>query len=243
MTALLSAELLKLRTTRTFAVLVGFAVVMTLVISGLVAALAGDELTDEDQLSLLSTDFSAVFVFVLAVIGMAGEWRHRTIAGALLAAPDRLRFFVAKVAAYAVAGVVLSLAVTLASYLLMAVILGAQDQDVVGFGDVGGLLWRNVVIAGYYGALGVGFGALIRNQAGAIVTVLVILLVVEPTLLAFWPDGGRLLPFSGAPSGFADVDATDAELLDPGVAFLVMLAWIAVICGGAAALFRRRDIV
>ena len=241
MSALFAAELLKLRTTRTFAVLVGFAVVMTLLISGLVAALAGEELTDEDQRSLLRTDFSAVFVFVLAVIGMAGEWRHRTIAGALLAAPDRLRFFAAKVAAYAAAGVVLSLAVTLASYLLMSAILAGQGQEVLDLGELGGLLWKNVVVAAYYGALGVGFGALIRNQAGAIVTVLVILLVVEPTLLAFWPEGGKFLPFSGAPSGFAD--ALDEDLLDPGLAFLVMLGWVAVICGGAAALFRRRDIV
>jgi ABC-2 type transport system permease protein len=173
---------------------------------------------------------------------MAGEWRHRTIAGALLAAPDRLRFFGAKVAAYAAAGALLSLAVTIASYLLMSVILAGQGEDPLPVGDAAELLWKNLVIAAYYGALGVGIGALIRNQAGAIVTVLVILFVVEPTILGFWPDEGRFLPFLGAPSGFAG-EAEDEELLGPGVAFVVMLGWLVLVCGSAAALFRRRDVL
>jgi ABC-2 type transport system permease protein len=241
MIPLLNAELLKLRTTRTFAVLVLCAVALTLLISGLVTALA-DGLVGEDLEDLLRTDFSAVFIFVLAVIGMAGEWRHRTIAGALLAAPDRLRFFAAKVGAYAAAGALLSLAVTVGSYLLMTLVLAIRGEETLGAGDAADLLWRNLVIAAYYGALGVGIGALIRNQAGAIVTVLVVLFVVEPTILGFWPDEGRFLPFLGAPSGFAG-DTGDEDLLDPGAAFLVMLGWLALTCGTAAALFRRRDVL
>ena len=241
MTALLEAELLKLRTTRTFAVLVGCALGLTLLISGLAAALAGT-LDEEDQRSLLRTDFSSVFIFVLAVIGMAGEWRHRTIAGALVATPDRLRFFAAKVAAYAAAGALLSLTVTVASYALIAMILSGQDQDVLPLGDFVAMLWKNLLIAAYYGAMGVGIGALVRNQAGAIVTTLVILFVIEPTVLGLWPDEGRYLPFLGAPSGFAG-EADGEDLLEPGVALVVMLGWIGVVCGTAAALFRRRDVV
>jgi ABC-type transport system involved in multi-copper enzyme maturation permease subunit len=241
MTALLSAELLKLRTTRTFAVLAACAVGLTLLISGLVAALA-DGLTDADLEDLLRTDFSSVFIFVLAVIGMAGEWRHRTIAGALLAAPDRLRFFAAKVGAYAAAGAALSLAVTVASYGLMSVILSGQGADTLAFSAFASLLWKNLVIAAYYGALGVGIGALIRNQAGAIVTVLVVLFVVEPTILGFWPHVGKFAPFLGVTSGFAG-EAGDEDLLPVGLALLAMAGWVAILCGAAAALFRRRDVV
>lgn len=242
MTALLRAELLKLRTTRTFAVLVGCAVGLALLIPGLVAVFA-DDITRETQSDLLRTDLlTGVFILALAVVGMAGEWRHRTIAGALLAAPDRMRFFAAKVAAYAAAGALLSLAVTLVTYVLLLVILSARGVEVLPFGDLGESLWHNLVIAAYYGVLGVGFGALIRNQAGAVVTALVILFVVEPTILGFWPEEGRFLPFVGAPSGFAG-ESDDEELLSAGIALLVMLGWVAVICGGATALFRRRDIV
>ena len=242
MTALLSAELLKLRTTRTFAVLVGAAVALALLIPGLVAAFA-EGITEEDQRDLLRTDLlTGVFILSLAIVGMAGEWRHRTVAGALLAAPDRLRFFAAKVGAYAAAGALLSLTVTVASYALMSVILAGQGAGTLGLGDFAGLLWKNLVIAAYYGALGVGIGALIRNQAGAIVTVLVVLFVVEPTVLGFWPDEGRFLPFLGAPSGFAG-ETDEEDLLGAGVAFAVMVGWVALICGSAAALFRWRDVV
>lgn len=242
MTALFAAELLKLRTTRTFAVLVGCAVGLALLIPGLVAIFA-DDITTDSQADLLRTDLlTGVFILTLAIVGMAGEWRHRTIAGALLAAPDRLRFFAAKVGAYAAAGALIALAVTLVTYFLLLVILPTRGYEVLAFGDLGDLLWRNLVIAAYYGALGVGIAALVRNQAGAIVTALVILFVIEPTILGFWPEEGRFLPFLGAPSGFAG-EGDDEDLLSAGVALLVMLGWVAVICGGAAALFRRRDIV
>ena len=45
---------------------------------------------------IFANDFSSAFILILAVIGITGEWRHRTITGALLAAPDRLRFLAAK---------------------------------------------------------------------------------------------------------------------------------------------------
>ena len=53
---------------------------------------------------LFTADFSGLFILLLGVIGMAGEWRHRTITSTVLAAPDRLRLLAAKILSYAVAG-------------------------------------------------------------------------------------------------------------------------------------------
>ena len=47
---------------------------------------------------------SSLFILLLGVMGIAGEWRHRTITSSLLAAPDRLRFLAAKTLAFAAAG-------------------------------------------------------------------------------------------------------------------------------------------
>ena len=95
MTALLHAELLKLRTTRTFAALTAIAVGISLLIATLVSVL-----TEPSKASVLfdvfASDTSGFFILVLAVVGISGEWRHRTITSSLLAAPDRLRFLTSK---------------------------------------------------------------------------------------------------------------------------------------------------
>ena len=91
MTALLRAELLKLRTTRTFVVLAGLAAGLSMLLAGLSAGLA-DENTDKIVTEVFATDLSSVFVLILAIVGITGEWRHRTITSSLLAEPDRVRF-------------------------------------------------------------------------------------------------------------------------------------------------------
>ena len=85
-TALLRAELLKLRTTRTFVALVGTALALSLLVVVLTTAF-GDNPTEEDVRDLFTSDFSSLFILLLGVMGMAGEWRHRTITSAVLAAP------------------------------------------------------------------------------------------------------------------------------------------------------------
>ena len=239
MSALLRGELLKLRTTRTFAALVAAAVLLSLGITALIAALAEPASEDEVRDVLLG-DLSSLFILVLAAVGMTGEWRHRTITGTMLAAPDRVRVLVAKAAAYALAGVVLSLAVTLTAMLVGTVILSARDQVTIGADDLASILWRNLVLAAYFGALGVLVGALVRNQAAAIVGLLVWLLIIESTVVGLRPEVGRFGPLIGAPGGF--FEPGDADVLGRGPALLVMLAWLGVLGAGAAALLRGRDL-
>ena len=239
MTALLRGELLKLRTTRTFVVLVAVAVLLSLAITVLVASRI-EPSTEDDVRDVLLSDISALFILVLAAVGMTGEWRHRTITGTVLAAPDRVRVLLSKMLAYALAGVVLSLAVTVTVMVLGTVVLSSRDQLTLGIDDLASILWRNLVLAAYFGAIGVAVGALVRNQPAALVGLLVWLLIVEPAVLAVAPEVGRFGPLIGAPGGF--FSGEDTELLDRGAAIAVMLAWLAALGGGAAALLRRRDL-
>lgn len=243
MSPLLRAELLKLRTTRTFAALVGAALVLSLLVVGLTAALVSD-LSESDVRDLFSADFSSLFILLLGVMGMAGEWRHRTITGTVLAAPDRLRLLAAKTLAYAAAGAVLSLVVTLSIMAVGTLVLSLRGEETAGVVDLADVLWRNLAVAGFLGALGVCIGGLVRNQVAAIVGLLVFAFALEPAVLAVAGDVGRFGPTAGAPNGILGADSFgDGDLLAPGIAALVMLGWVGVAFAAAYALLRRRDLV
>jgi hypothetical protein len=82
------------------------------------------------------------------------------------------------------------------------------------------VLWRSLVIAALFGALGVGVGVVVRNQ---------------------YRHRRRFGPFSGAPNGIlGGVDLPKGALLAPGIALAVSIAWvIAAFTAGAASLRRR----
>jgi ABC-2 type transport system permease protein len=246
MKPLLRAELIKLRTTRTFAGLAGAAIAISLIITVLVALLT--EPSEESVLvDVYTTDLSGLFIFILAVVGIAGEWRHRTITSSLLAAPDRLRFLAAKTLAFAAAGVALSLAISVSVSVLATAILSSRDLPLPELGDVIALLGRNALVAGLLAAFGVGIGALVRNQPTAIVAVLLLSFAIEPAVIGVLPEAGRFGPFVGLPLGIQDIEGGSLGLDEVDVlaivpATLAMLAWISLFFAAAATLLRRRDV-
>jgi hypothetical protein len=246
MTALLRAELLKLRTTRTFLALTAVAVGTSLVIGVLVSLLT--EPTEESVLTdVFTIDTSGLFIIVLAIVGITGEWRHRTITSSLLAAPDRLRFLAAKTLAFAAAGAVLSLLISISVAIVGMVILSARDLPTPELGELVAQILRNAEAAALLGGFGLALGTLIRNQPVSIVGVLVLLLVIEPTVLALAPSVGRFGPFSALPAAIqhvpsSDIGAEDADLIPAGLAAAAMLAWIGAAFAAGAVLLRRRDL-
>ena len=171
MRPLLRAELIKLRTTRTFVALAGVAIATSVVIVVLVCLLS--EPSEESVLTdVYTADTSSLFITILAIVGITGEWRHRTITSSLLAAPNRLRFLAAKMLAFATAGAMLSLLISVGVGITAYVILGARDLPTPGVGE-----WIARSAATWpwprcSGGFGLALGSLLRNQPVAIVTIL-----------------------------------------------------------------------
>jgi hypothetical protein len=246
MSALLGAELIKLRTTRTFAALAGVAVGTSLLITVLVASLT-EPTPDSVLTDVFLSDTSGLFVTILAIVGITGEWRHRTITSSLLAAPHRVRFLAAKTLAYAIAGLVLAALIWIAVTAIGYAIIVVRDLPRPDGGELAELATRNVAVALLPGAFGVGMGAVLRNPAVAIVTLLVLAFLVEPTLQALAPDVARFGPTSALPIAVAGIDPEDAglgdlDLLPAGIALLALLAWIGALFALGAALLRGRDL-
>ena len=246
MKAILRAELIKLRTTRTFITLTAFAVGTSLLIVTLTTIL--EEPTQESVLTdVFTADTSGLFILILAVIGISGEWRHHTITSSLLAAPDRIRFLAAKTIAFAAAGLVLSLVISIAIGIVGLAILSARDLPTPTIGDLAAQFARNAMAAALIGAFGVGIGALLRNQVVAIVGVLVLSFIVEPAMIGLVPEVGRFGPFVALPTAAAsippeNVGFSDVDLPPAGLAVLYMLAWIGAAFAAGAALLRTRDL-
>jgi len=105
---LLSSELLKLRTTRTFYALIGGAVTLIVIIVVLGAALGKFKGTGTPGRDLLSiAGLAPLFALVIGVIGVTTEFRHGTITPTLLVEPVRTRLMAAKLAAQMIAGLAL----------------------------------------------------------------------------------------------------------------------------------------
>ena len=246
MQPLLRAEVIKLRTTRTFLALAGAALGTSLLLAVLTAIL--DEPTQDSVLvDVFASDTSSLFITILAVVGISGEWRHRTITSSLLAMPDRMRFLAAKTLAFAVAGLLLSLVISVAIAVVGYTILGVRGLPSPGLGEVVDLAWHSAAVSLVSGALGVCVGALVWNQVVAVVGLLVLGFVIEPLILGMAPEVGRFGPFVALPIALSGMSAGDAglgsvDLPSPGLAALALCAWIAVIFAAGAALLRARDL-
>lgn len=243
MTNAIRSELLKLRTARTYwgFLLAGIFLLLLFLILSL--ALEDHYNTDEDVRQELSTaGVAGLIVLVMGVVHSAGEYRHGTIASTLLTTPNRLRAMCGQALACAIAGVVIGAAMCLITAAIALPWLSAKDAPSLGLGETLGLFGGNVLYAALAAAFGSGLGATLRNQVLAVVLLLVLIFVIDPTLAAVI-DNYSPYSLSGLSSSLsgASPDPTD-ELLPVWEAALIWGGYTAALVGAATVLTSRRDI-
>ena len=170
---LLSAELIKLRTTRVPWALLGsmallvIALVVLSVASGDNKDLAGEE--GLRSVLPLGGEIAYLFALALGIIGMAGEYRHDTIGHTLLAAPARWQVIVAKVVAYALAGLAYGAVAVTLTYAIAGPWMASKGHgwslgDSVPMEVIAGSLAGSAL----FGVIGVGLAAIIKEQVLAL---------------------------------------------------------------------------
>jgi ABC-2 type transport system permease protein len=238
MTHRIRGELIKLRTTRTalgFAAAVGL---LTLAIV-LLTILSGHPTTVPDKRSALAVGSSVSAVLLLyGVVGAGAEYRHRTLAPALLVAPGRARLLVARLVAYALAALIIGLIVTAVAFAIgLPLLAGRPGPDLAG-GDylraAGGGLLAMVLST----MLGVGVGTLVGKQVPAVIAAIVWIFVLEPLSGLV----GSISKFTIGQSATSIGGDTGGDVLPWLSAFLVLIAWTALFLVAAAVVDRRRDI-
>lgn len=245
MTALIASELLKLRTTRTFFGLTGSALGLVLLITVLAGALAPFEAGDQPFADLISiSTLAGFFALVLGILAITTEFRHGTATPSLLAVPDRTSWAVSKLIANATAGLLLGLAAVLIPALILLAIFSARGIDAsADAGEVTRIVAGSTAGAGLLAALGVGLGALLRNQVGAIVGALAWIFVLEG-LLGLIPGLDEIVPKYAPGAAWSAVTGTEtvSDQLSQFPAGLVLAGWAVLFLVGGIAVLRRRDV-
>lgn len=238
MNRLIAGELIKVRTTRTA---LGFAIAALLLVlaSVLVGILAGHPRTVPDKRSALNFGNAVSFVLLLlGAVGATGEFRHRTLAPAVLIAPDRLRLFAARTSAYALTAVAVALVLGIVTFVLGVPLLGRESGPDLTGGDYARIAVGGLIVTALSAALGVGFGTLVRNQVFAVVGIIVWTTIAEP-LITLADDGLTNYTLASTTTRVGAGGDADMAFLP---AVLVLIAWTAVFLAAGALVDRRRDV-
>jgi ABC-2 type transport system permease protein len=248
MTDLVATELLKIRTLRLSWAVLGLAVVL----AGLVAYAAVSVATGTGDGDITAADLDLAFLvrapaegvwflaILVAIVASAGDWQHHTVRATYLAEPRRPRVVAAKLAASAVAGLVVALAATGTSLVAGGVLLHLEGLP-VALGDVA--TWRAlgavVGLTALWAVVASGLGTLAGNTTVAIVVLLMWRFVGEGVLPVLSDVDPRWLP-SGAAQAVLQGGAGRPDLLEPPAGAGMLAAYAAVVTVlGVAVLLRR----
>jgi ABC-2 type transport system permease protein len=249
-TRLIRAEFLKLRTTQVwFWLLLGTVAVSALLIVAQIAPHDGVRTAQDVPDMFASSSTAYVVVFVLGVLGVTTEFRYQTITPTVLQTPSRWAIVSAKMITYAIVGVAFAI-VAVGVQIAMAVPwLASKNVDVdFGNGHVRHAIVAVVAVLALFGIVGLGVGALVRNQIVAVVVGILFLTILEHLFLLI-PGVRHIWPYLPGPASSAimftsgDNSPVDhVHLLSTwgGVIMLLLWAFVPAIVGAAFSM--NRDI-
>ena len=244
---LLRAELLKQFSTRTvlglFSAMLGL-IVLAELLHGY--GLPAEQLADPSrQLMVLGLGelLGVLFAALLGALSVTAEIRHGTIRPTFLVTPKRGRVVAAKVAVGVLIGAVFGLVGGTVAVVVGSLALDGRGIDVLlDGGDAALLVVGATGAAALWAAVGVGIGALVRNQVPTLVGICAWLLFVEG-LLADATGGlgevGRFLP--GAAAAAIGGQAPE-RLLAPAAALALLASYAAITALAGAAAISHRDV-
>jgi hypothetical protein len=241
-TGQLRAELLRQRSTPTtfFLFLAMFGLVAFAVALHVLALDEGQLSSRSHQLEVfqVGTRAGMLFAGLVGAIAITAEIRFGTIRPTFLVTPRRGPVIGAKLAVSALAGVVFGLLAEalMAGAAVVAFAARGIDNQLTG-GDYLQLLAGGAAASALWATIGLGVGAVVRNQVGAIVGLCIWMLLVESTSDTFVPGFGRLLP-----GGAGLALAGNIDKLSAAVAALLLVLYAAATSAAGWLATLRRDI-
>jgi ABC-2 type transport system permease protein len=239
MIALIQGEMIKVRTTRTA---LGFAVTILglTLLWVLLSFLAGDPISLEDKRTAINVAPLplAIPLLLFGVVGATGEYRHRTLAPAVLIAPDRIRLTLARLIAYVLTALAIAVIIVALTLLIAVALLPSTSGPDLGGDDFRRMIFGTLIASVLSVALGVGVGLLIKNQVAAVIGTLVWIMIGVQLIQLIDDDLPNYTtpPATVALGGSLDSDVSWSQGL------IVMLVWAGVFLVVGLLADQRRDI-
>ncbi len=209
-----------------------------------------------DALTIYGSITSAGYVIPLlsGALATTNEYRHRTLTPTFLAIPKRGIVFSAKLLTQLLLGIFYGLLGLVAAVGLGAPLLVAAGYDTaLSDPSTWWLFLRIIAALAIWGAIGVGLGALVKNQTVAIVIALVFTQFVEPIIrtigaaLDWVREAVEYLPgaatdaFVGA-SAYSSLGEAAATGLEWWIGGLVLLTYTALVCALGSQISWKKDV-
>jgi ABC-type transport system involved in multi-copper enzyme maturation permease subunit len=182
---LLRSEWVKLLTIRTTWVMIGIGLLCEGLFAGLLTGLAS--FGDIGQIDDVFTGLGLLMtlMLVLGVLIITTEFRHGTASSTFLVSPRRWPVLVAKLGAGLLIGVLAGLLFVLVNGGLVLPIYSGRGGTLPPAGDIAEVYAGVVLSFALLAAFGLGIGAIVRNQVGAIIAAIAVFFVISglPELL------------------------------------------------------------
>lgn len=191
------------------------------------------------------------FAMIVGVLMVTSEYQHRTVNVTFLVTPKRARVVGAKLIAAALVGLGYGLVLSLlgGGFIVGSVLAAGGSLDLAA-NEVPRMVAGSIAAHVVYAMIGVGIGALVRNQVAALVLVLLWLFMVEPAFMiipvdwvqtvATWLPGSAIASFYA--TGAADYGFEHAQYLPVWAAALALVGYAVVASLIATATTVRRDL-
>jgi len=237
------AELLKVRSTRTtLGLMLGMIALILLfaLLTGLLSKPDGLSTTEDQRQVLGLGSLAGIFSALAGVLLVTSEFRFGTIRPTFLFTAQRQRVLAAKLIAGLLAGLVFGVVGEGVGFAIGYLLLEARGISfALSGGDVALLILGTLAATALWAAIGVGLGAIVRNQVGAVIGLLAWGFIVDNLLFGLVPSVGRLTPTRAQD---ALIGLTTDHLLSPAAGGLALVAWVAALALIGLPLVARRDV-
>jgi ABC-2 type transport system permease protein len=237
---LLRSEWIKLFTTRTTWVMLGIGLFCEGLFAGLIVGLVPfDDLGSVEDI-LTGTGLLMTLMLVLGVLIVSTEFRHGTASSTFLVSPRRWPVLVAKLGAAVLVGLLAGVLFVAVNGGIAMPLYSGRGGVLPPAGDIAEVYAGVVTSFALLAVFGLGVGAIVRNQVGAIIAAIAFFFIISglPELLP-WTIG-EYFPASavGTLHGHAEGEGTLTQV-EGG---LVLAAWSLGLWALGTLLVTRRDL-